>query len=96
MPKRIQPGDEVSLKRDIYRIEDAPTRERTLYASAGEVGVVLEIFTPQATGMGEVKAPAAKVLMGEKIKTFRLTSLSLVSIEEPKKGKKGGRQLVRY
>ena len=49
-----------------------------LYASEGETGVIVEIFRPIPTGGGEVKALCAKVKIGDKIKTFRLTSLEIV------------------
>lgn len=66
--KKIEPKDRVEVARDITRAEGP-------YATAGETGVVHELFQPQ----GGSKSPwYAKVLMdGGMIKTFRVTSLTL-------------------
>jgi hypothetical protein len=79
MNKRYNVGDNVSVNKNIYRI-DHITRAKVLYASLGEIGTIVEIFRPQPTsGGGYVKTPFyAKVKMdvSSGIKTFRLTSLS--------------------
>ena len=90
---RYNVGNTVKVNKNIYRISndnppppwppaswDEPrvVPAHVLYASEGETGVIVEIFRPTPTGGGEVKALCAKVKIGDKIKTFRLTSLEIV------------------
>lgn len=49
-----------------------------LYAKEGEVGIIVKIFRPIGTGGFEIKPHSAKVKIGDKIKTFRLTSLDII------------------
>lgn len=79
MNRRYNISDKVTVNKDIYRI-DHISRAKTLYASPGEIGTIIEIFRPQPTAGGKsAKTPFyAKVKMDISggIKTFRLTSLS--------------------
>jgi hypothetical protein len=67
-------GDKVKVKRDIYRWVDIKgIRQLGAYALEGEVGKVLEVFDSHP---GDYEwRPNAKVLIGDEIKTFRLTSI---------------------
>ena len=67
-------GQKVQVNKDIFRYEP----EQIKYAAEGEIGEIVEVFYPKATGKGDKSTPYAKVLINEKIKTFRLTSLSSV------------------
>ena len=75
----IHENDRVQLKRDIFRV-DQQKNISVLYAKQGEIGVVQEIFRPHEVSFGQPKQLCAKVLISNKIKTFRLTSLEVVGV----------------
>lgn len=72
--KRIKPGQNVRVKRDITRVEGP-------YAKAGETGVVEETFPTKLSGSpAERPNWYAKVRMANgTIKTFRLTTLEILA-----------------
>jgi hypothetical protein len=79
----IRVGHTVSLKRDIWRINN--TRRDTeniyqydLYARKGLTGEVVEVFKSGSSGNSRYWTHHAKVLSGGQIYTFRLTSLEKV------------------
>lgn len=74
---RINPGDAVTVLRDIFRlpeVPDGPQRVPGLYAKAGDKGKVLEIFRNERKCGSQCLY--AKVLIGDQCKTLRLTSLT--------------------
>jgi hypothetical protein len=66
----FKPGDKVRLKRDIFRSESPEP-----YSKIGDTGEVIEVFYPHNSGAMAPKIPHAKVLIDDKIKTFRLSSI---------------------
>ena len=66
----FKPGDNVRLKRDIYRCESPEP-----YSKEGDTGEVIEVFYPPNSGAMTPSIPHAKVLIDDKIKTFRLSSI---------------------
>jgi len=66
----FKPGDKVRLKRDIYRSESPEP-----YSKEGDIGEVIEVFYPSNSGAMAPRIPHAKVLVDDKIKTFRLSSI---------------------
>lgn len=78
--KRLVKGDKVVVNKDHFRIETVectePIVETMLYAKAGETGVIVETFAREREARGGKNRWFAKVLIDEKIKTFRLTSLT--------------------
>jgi hypothetical protein len=66
----FKPGDNVRLKRDIYRSESPEP-----YSKEGDIGEVIEIFRPPNSGAMALGIPHAKVLIDDTIKTFRLSSI---------------------
>lgn len=71
-------GDKVNVNKDIYRwvsINGAP-HEEVLYSKEGETGEVIEVFYSQNSD--DTPIPHAKVLIEDKIKTFRLTSIERI------------------
>ena len=68
-------GQKVQVNKDIFRQQPKQIK----YATKGEIGEIVEIFYPQATGKWEDKPlPYAKVMINNQIKTFRLTSLQQI------------------
>ena len=66
----FKPGDNVRLKRDIYRSESSEP-----YSKEGDTGKVIEVFYPPNSGAMTPSIPHAKVLIDDMIKTFRLSSI---------------------
>lgn len=76
----FKPKDRVRVKRDLYRwsfdeYKEGGIFEEKLYAKMGESGEILEIFYPPNSSAMAPKIPHAKVLIENKIKTFRLSSI---------------------
>lgn len=65
----FKPGDNVRLKRDIYRRESPEP-----YSKEGDTGEVIEVFYP-ITSDYLPNILHAKVLIDDTIKTFRLSSI---------------------
>jgi hypothetical protein len=74
----FKPGDKVRLKRDIYRYSP----ELETYAEEGDTGEIVEIFYPSNSSAMAPKIPHAKVLIDDKIKTFRLSSIEKLNNKE--------------
>jgi hypothetical protein len=91
--KQIRVQDRVTVNKDVYRLEElyeikeGNPRKEIIYASEGEKGTVVDIFLNQASK--HKPCLHAKVLMDatQKIRTFRLTTLDVLSRVE-KKNKK--------
>jgi hypothetical protein len=80
--KKFYENDRVYLLRDIYRLSENlidSDRKKSLYASMGDTGVVIEVFIRASTGcsLGMKRIVYAKVLMdnSHSVKTFRITSI---------------------
>lgn len=84
----FKPGKTVKVNKDIIRVKrwetsilDGLSGSRPImeeYAKQGDTGEVIEVFRGECTAANIPGPYFVKVKMGDRIKTFRMTSLEVV------------------